>query len=139
MYGFRGRPRLPVGGGHHFRTEAASRIAPHRRILIGRDQLRDPAVQRPLTSSTSLADRLGRPFPGDDRHAPADAPGPTPRGPSSRRVESIPGLILVAVLFLLADERPLLVELELAGLGGVGDQVVVGGRGRACRRRGCSG
>ena len=43
--------------------------------------------------------------------------------------ELVLGVILVAVLLLLGDERPLLVPLEFAGLGRAGDQIVVRGAG----------
>ena len=41
----------------------------------------------------------------------------------------VPGVVLVAVLLLLGDERPLLVPLDLAGLGRAGRQIVVRGAG----------
>ena len=43
--------------------------------------------------------------------------------------EPVLGVVLVAVLLLLGDERPLLVPRELAGLGRVGHQLVVRGAG----------
>src|SRR5262249_56055864 len=39
------------------------------------------------------------------------------------------GVVGVAVLLLLGDERPRLVHLDLAGLGAARDQVIVGGAG----------
>src|SRR5262249_16632881 len=43
--------------------------------------------------------------------------------------EVVLGVVIVAVLRLLGDERPRLVPRDLAGLGGAGDQVVVSGAG----------
>jgi len=47
--------------------------------------------------------------------------------------ELVLGVVLVAVLLLLCDERPLLVPLEFAGLGRVGDRLVVRGAGMFTR------
>src|SRR4051794_9203366 len=90
---------------------------PVRGVLVGRDQPRHPAPQPVLHVRDQFPDLLGRPLAGDgtqhqpvlgvERHVvPVVAPAGV--GRVSR----------VDVLLLLADERPLLVELQLAGPGG---------------------
>src|SRR3954466_10189357 len=43
--------------------------------------------------------------------------------------ELVLGVVLITILLLLGDERPLLIPLDLAGLGRVGHQLVVSGVG----------
>lgn len=112
-----GTPRAAPRRGHDRHAEGGFDRGLVRRILVAGDQLRRP-IAEPIADLGG--DRLGvldGPCPRDDRQ---DQPvlgvdGDVVPVITALRVVGIAG---VAVRLLLGDERPLLVELDLAGLGG---------------------
>jgi hypothetical protein len=123
------RPAAPAGPRrHHLFAERLQDRPLVGRIFVGRDQPRGPAAQPLLDLADQLLDRLRRPLPRDHRH---HQPVLRVEGHVVPAVaaEPIVGLVLVAVLLLLGDERPRLVHLDLAGRGRAGDQLVVRGFG----------
>lgn len=124
-------PRSPRPAGprrHHLLAERLQDRTLIGRILVGRDQLRGPAFQASLDLADQLLDRLGRPLPRDHRHHQPVLRVERHMVPAVP-AEVVLGVVLVAVLLLLGDERPRLVHLDLAGLGAARHQVVVGGAG----------
>ena len=137
LYGLRGRSRRTSPRRHQLLAEGLQDRPMVGRILVSRDQPRHQDDQE-------LNARRG-PAPGPTPPcAPAGQPtrrAGTPdrtRHSNSSRTKPIVGLVVVAILLLLGDERARLVDLDLAGLGRAGRPARRGRRGRAHRRRGCA-
>ena len=108
------------------------------RIPVGRDQVHQPASGATLDILDHRRDVLGRPLAG---HGAQDQPA---LGVDRDVVPGVPlpvvgGVGWVAVRFLLGDEGPLLIELDLTGVRGKKPRTRRGGHGRAPRRSGSGG
>ncbi len=104
------------------------------RVLVGRqfvggDEVRDVAAEPPLDVGD---DRFGvLHSPGSDDHR-QDESAFGVKGDEVPCVAAVGvvGIVRVAILLLLADERPFLIDLDLAGLGGKSPRVRRGRAGR---------
>ncbi len=132
--GFLGRPGRPVRGCcSDFRIGLEDRRLV-RRILVRRHQIHEPAagaflevVHQQLRVRPPCVCRA-------PRSPPSGVPGQRPHGPSYRPLRRASGIVGVAVLLLLADKRPLLIELHFAGLRGKKPRARRGLLGRVGRR-----